>query len=290
MAKSKSLFESTGWKVGMKYLYGWGAAIVIMGALFKILHWKFASEMLIVGLSTEAVIFFFSAFEPLPHEETHWSWDKVFPQLKEDNDDGSEESAVSGLDMLGGGGMPQFDPRAMAKAKEAFTPELFENLSTSIAGLKKGVDGLSDISSATVATNEFNTKIRTAAGNVEQLSASYSGSVEAMKKFTASMTQVSTYQEQINNDVKGYQTELKNVTKNLSSLSAVYEVELQDAKKHLESINKFYGSISGVVKNLLDTSKDTEALRTEVGHLSKNMHTLNAIYGGMLSAMASAKG
>lgn len=290
MAKSKSLFESTGWKVGMKYLYGWGAAIVIMGALFKILHWKFASEMLIVGLSTEAVIFFFSAFEPLPHEETHWSWDKVFPQLKEDNDDGSEESAVTGLDMLGGGGMPQFDPRAMAKAKEAFTPELFENLSTSIAGLKKGVDGLSDISSATVATNEFNTKIRTAAGNVEQLSASYSGSVEAMKKFTASMTQVSTYQEQINNDVKGYQTELKNVTKNLSSLSAVYEVELQDAKKHLESINKFYGSISGVVKNLLDTSKDTEALRTEVGHLSKNMHTLNAIYGGMLSAMASAKG
>lgn len=91
-------------------------------------------------------------------------------------------------------------------------------------------------------------------------------------------------------DVKGYQAELKNVTKNLSSLSAVYEVELQDAKKHLDSINKFYGSISGVVKNLLDTSKDTEALRTEVGHLSKNMHTLNAIYGGMLSAMASAKG
>lgn len=271
MAKSKSLFESTGWKVGMKYLYGWGAAIVIMGALFKILHWKFASEMLIVGLSTEAVIFFFSAFEPLPHEETHWSWDKVFPQLKEDNDDGAEEAAVSGLDMLGGG-LPQFDPRAMAKAKEAFTPELFENLSSSITGLKKGVDGLSDISSATVATNEFNSKIRTAATNVEQLSASYSGSVEAMKKFTASMTQVSTYQEQINTDVKGYQAELKNVTKNLSSLSAVYEVELQDAKKHLDSINKFYGSISGVVKNLLDTSKDTEALRTEVGHLSKNMH------------------
>lgn len=188
MAKSKSLFESTGWKVGMKYLYGWGAAIVIMGALFKILHWKFASEMLIVGLSTEAVIFFFSAFEPLPHEETHWSWDKVFPQLKEDNDDGAEEAAVSGLDMLGGGGLPQFDPRAMAKAKEAFTPELFENLSSSITGLKKGVDGLSDISSATVATNEFNSKIRTAATNVEQLSASYSGSVEAMKKFTASMT------------------------------------------------------------------------------------------------------
>ena len=54
------------WKSFMAKLYGFGAAIVIIGAMFKIMHWPGAGPMLVVGLSTEAVIFFFSAFEP-PH-------------------------------------------------------------------------------------------------------------------------------------------------------------------------------------------------------------------------------
>src|SRR5450755_1167645 len=66
------------WKNFMAKLYGIGAAIVIVGAMFKIMHWPGAGPMLVVGLSTEAVIFFFSAFEP-PHEEVDWSL--VYPEL-----------------------------------------------------------------------------------------------------------------------------------------------------------------------------------------------------------------
>ena len=66
------------WKSFMAKLYGFGAAIVIVGAMFKIMHWPGAGPMLVVGLSTEAVIFFFSAFEP-PHEEVDWSL--VYPEL-----------------------------------------------------------------------------------------------------------------------------------------------------------------------------------------------------------------
>ena len=62
----------------MSKLYGWGAAVVIIGALFKINHYQYADVMLIIGLSTESVIFFFSAFEP-PHVEPDWSL--VYPQL-----------------------------------------------------------------------------------------------------------------------------------------------------------------------------------------------------------------
>jgi gliding motility-associated protein GldL len=77
------------WKKFMAKLYGWGAAVVILGALFKIQHWKFAGEMLTVGLSTEAIIFFFSAFEPL-HEEPDWSL--VYPELNsgEKSEDGHD--------------------------------------------------------------------------------------------------------------------------------------------------------------------------------------------------------
>ena len=73
-----SLFASKKWKNFMAKLYGFGAAVVIVGALFKIQHWPGAGLMLIVGLGTEAVIFIFSAFEPL-HEE--YDWTLVYPEL-----------------------------------------------------------------------------------------------------------------------------------------------------------------------------------------------------------------
>ena len=69
----------------MSKLYGFGAAIVIIGALFKIEHMPFASEMLIIGLSTEALIFFFSALEPPAHSEPDWSL--VHPELRYEGDD-----------------------------------------------------------------------------------------------------------------------------------------------------------------------------------------------------------
>ena len=65
-------------KLFMTRLYGWGASVVILGALFKIQHYEGAGLMLIIGLSTEAIIFFFSGFEP-PHEEVDWSL--VYPEL-----------------------------------------------------------------------------------------------------------------------------------------------------------------------------------------------------------------
>jgi gliding motility-associated protein GldL len=72
----------------MKYLYAWGASVVIIGALFKILHLPGANEMLIVGLGTEAAVFFVSGLEPLPEEERHWDWAKVFPQLAAEEEEG----------------------------------------------------------------------------------------------------------------------------------------------------------------------------------------------------------
>jgi gliding motility-associated protein GldL len=249
--------------------------------------------MLIVGLGTEAAIFAISAFEPLPHEEVHYDWTRVYPQLKEDDDfdEGElEEQLVSGS-AFGtahvAGQSLTMDPKAIEAANKALTPELFEGLSNSIKGLKEGVENLSEVTDVGVATNEFGSKVKQAATKVDQLTAGYSTTAEVMKQFSSSMSQVKTYQEQISTEVKNYQQTLQSVTKNLSSLNNVYELELQDAQKHINSINKFYGSISNVMQNLLDASKDTDNLRKEVSSLAVNMNALNAIYGNMLTAMAS---
>lgn len=84
MINITEIVTGSGWKNFMKYLYGWGATLVIVGALFKLQHWKGAGTMLTIGMSVEAVIFFFSAFEPI-HEEVDWTL--VYPELAGMSDD-----------------------------------------------------------------------------------------------------------------------------------------------------------------------------------------------------------
>lgn len=133
------LVQSSGWKSFMAKLYGLGASVVIIGALFKINHWQGAGTMLAIGLITEAIIFFFSAFEPL-HEEIDWTL--VYPELAGIPDDetlglSSTDNRYRGTSSVGTGGgagsaaLAKFD-EMLEKAE--ITPDLFQKLG---AGMKK---------------------------------------------------------------------------------------------------------------------------------------------------------
>jgi hypothetical protein len=102
--------ESKTYKNIMKFVYGWGAAVVLLGALFKIMHWPFAGPMLVVGMGTEVVIFFLSAFEPL-HEEVDWTL--VYPELAGMTDDFEPSERGGRSHGGGGGGGYQYDNRLM---------------------------------------------------------------------------------------------------------------------------------------------------------------------------------
>jgi len=143
-AKREGLFDallrSRGYRIAMKYLYAWGMSVVIIGALFKILHFPGANEMLIVGLGTLSMVFFISGLEPLPEEEKHWDWSKVFPQLAEEDSPkldrgvGGAEGLMSGLgsghELLGGGGL---------------TPDMAKQLASSVEELRASVTSLTGI-------------------------------------------------------------------------------------------------------------------------------------------------
>ena len=92
------IVHTSKWKAFMSKLYGWGASVVIIGALFKIQHYPLAGLFLSVGLITEAVIFFFSAFEPLKEEP---DWKLVYPQL--DPNYSGEDIGFAGVIGAGGG-------------------------------------------------------------------------------------------------------------------------------------------------------------------------------------------
>lgn len=275
MAKNKSFLEKRGTKKVMAILYGVGAAVVILGALFKIMHWPGASEMLIIGMGTEVGIFFVSAFEPL-HEELDWT--KVYPQLAEGSDTDFQHSYESEPGLSG----EQAAAIAAKGMKDIeLTPDLFESLSGSLEGLKNNVNSLAKIEDATVATNEYSQSVRSATGKMNQLNDGFTSTVDSMNNLSNSVGGAAEQAHQ-------YHTEVQRVTKNLASLNAVYEMELNDAQQHIQTINKFYESLGGAMNNLVVASKDAETYRNEVAQLTKNIRDLNSIYGGMLSAMSAA--
>ena len=273
MAKNKSFFEKKGTKSVMAKLYGIGAAVVIMGALFKIMHWPFASEMLIVGMGTEVFIFFVSAFEPV-HEELDWT--KVYPQLAEGSDKEFEDSMNTGMTAEEAAGVASKGLKGVE-----LTPDVFDSLSDSLTGLTKNVKQLGQIQDAALATNEYSDSVRSATGKMNQLNDGYTKTVDAMTSLSNSVGGAA-------EQAHAYHSEVQRVTKNLASLNAVYEMELQDAEKHIQAINKFYDGLGNAMNSLIDASKDAQAYRSEVAQLTKNIRDLNTIYGGMLSAMGAA--
>ena len=108
---------SKSWKKLMSKLYGWGASVVILGALFKIEHWPGASQMLILGLGTEAKNLFFSAYQPLPKD--HQDRSLVYPQLATGED---SKTAVQQLDNLLD--EAKIDSKLMKKLGEGMRNEL----------------------------------------------------------------------------------------------------------------------------------------------------------------------
>ncbi|TPE45406.1 type IX secretion system motor protein PorL/GldL [Pontibacter mangrovi] len=251
----------------MPKVYGLGAAVVIVGALFKIQHWDFANEFLIIGLLTEALIFALSAFQP-QHGEPDWS--RVYPQLAEDY---SGEAVVPTSAAVAGG------PSVTGKLDEMMrnadiTPETINQLGLGLNRLSETAASMADMSNAAAATEEYTVRVRAAAGELDKINSAYASTADAISQMAVSAT-----------DAKEYHSQIQGMTRNLGALNAVYEMELQDANNHLKAMNKFYGNLSMAMENLTDASKDTEQFKEEVSRLTQNLHSLNTVYGNMLSAM-----
>lgn len=247
----------------MPFVYGIGAAIVIVGAMFKIMHWKGADLMLIVGLSTEAFIFFMSAFQPPVHEP---DWTRVYPELADDY----KGDAISHKKQVGNGQAALLDPNIF----KPITPELVANLGNSMRGLSDSVSKISTVADASIATNEYAKNVKVAANSILEMNKSYANTVSAMSEM-ANASQ----------DAKAYHTELQTITKKLGALNAVYEMELQDTNKHLKAMNSFYSSLTAAMENMSDASKDTQQFKGELSKLTTNLTSLNRVYGSMLTAM-----
>lgn len=272
------------WKLFMAKLYGLGAAVVIVGAMFKIMHWPGAGIMLVAGLSTEAVIFFFSAFEPL-HEDP--KWELVYPELALAHDEDFDlhayidEKGESGAHGGGGGGgtatgiTEKFD-NLLEEAK--IDAELLNRLGDGIRTLSDNAEGLKAVSGAAAATDNYVASLESASDQVKTLSNTYERASESLLGLTSSAEEGQSFGEQ-----------LQKVSSNLAALNNVYELQLKGSSDHLEATEKFQSQVTEMMQNLSDSVEDTKLYKENMAMLTKNLTDLNQVYGNMLKAMTISR-
>jgi len=206
--------KSNAFKKGMNMVYGLGAAIVIIGALFKIMHWPFGDEMLILGLVTEACVFVVSAFEPV---DTDLDWSKVYPELAGEESYDSVQEVQSEDDK---GLLSQKLDEMLKEAK--IDSSLMESLGESIK--------------------------------------SFEGAAKNLQPTTDSI-----------NSQKKYSEELSLAAAQMESLNNLYKVQVESASRQAE-VNEAVADNAGKLKEQMES-------------LTKNLNSLNGVYGGMLTAM-----
>ena len=264
----------------MSKLYGIGASIVIVGALFKIVHIQYANEMLFVGLITEAVIFFFSAFEP-PHVEPDWSL--VYPELAGMYHDGKPGSPGSIRKIPGGKSVTQDLDEMLSKAK--IGPELIESLGAGMRKISENVGKMSDVASTGLAAEDFVKNVKDAGKSAGELSSSY-------KK-------VSDVLQQDASTVGEFSSSVKSAAASASTLSTVYNDVSIAIKKEMNATESFSNSIStatdsanrlaekyNVSAEMLSKSAemlnfsalDSKAYNDQLQKISANLAALNTIY------------
>ena len=203
--KIEQVTEAKWYKLMMPKLYGWGAAVVILGALFKIEHLPGASYMLMAGLGLEAIIFFFSAFEK-QHEETDWSL--VYPELAGMNDPNAPKRPAQQLD------------DALAKAK--IDNELVESLNEGLRSFGESAKALNETVSAASAISEYNSQIQEGVQNMNALNSLYELQLQTSNQQMEATTLFLQNLQSSVEDSKKFQEQVSSLAENLEQLNKVY--------------------------------------------------------------------
>jgi len=285
---------SKAWKNFMAKLYGIGAAVVIVGALFKIQHWPGAGIMLTVGLGTEALIFVFSAFEPI-HEDPNW--ELVYPELALGDSDELDHTALPVGGRRGGYGGTGVTEQLDKLLEEAnIDSELLGRLGDGMRRLGDNALQLGSVTTATAATESYISSLENASQRVASLSEEYDRASASISEKTNGLSQeydraASTISDLTTKVQEGevFGEQMQKVAKNLSALNNVYELQLKGSTQHLEATEKFHDQVVDMMDNLSASSENTRLYKENMELLSQNLTDLNAVYGNMLKAMNVAR-
>ena len=291
-AKFMHWYESYQGKKIVGAVYSLGASVVIVGALFKIMHFPGAGVMLTVGMGIEALLFAIGCLDK-PHADFHW--EDVFPQLL---GHGADPELIEEMKsrpcptLLGGAG-----------GGETTTPTLdskeLESLKAGVANLAKTANQLSELATVTTATNNLTAKLDAASQAAEQFAQAGKNVVEKSAELGNTYTQVTEDMQKVVAGTKTYENQVVAVSAQLQKLNAVYELQLNALQSQVDAYKAQTEKVAGVttqVETLVanvqtmntvaaEALKSQEAYAAGAKQLANQVADLNKVYGNMLNAL-----
>jgi gliding motility-associated protein GldL len=301
------------WRTFMKYLYAWGAAVVLLGALFKLQYWPGAGTMLTIGMSVEVVIFFFSGFEPL-HDEVDWTL--VYPELTgmTDEEELRKYRKSSGLEGMNpedlkdiissvvpssnqgqvgaAGGMLVSDKFNQMLENAEIGPEVFEKISKGLNKLSETSAKLSDISDAASATSSYTQNMKKASESVNGFTETYQNSGQVLNETMGILSETfqktaGTISESGQNfmggvaqSVDGLQQKLTNAGEKVSEriISSGNEVASQISSAAANLSTSYTSLADAMNANGQVITAGSSGYQDQLAVLNKNMAALNAAH------------
>tara|TARA_B100000809_G_scaffold3856_1_gene4111 strand:+ start:8814 stop:9593 length:780 start_codon:yes stop_codon:yes gene_type:complete len=247
----------------LNMVYGLGASVVLIGALFKILHYQIwfltGGVMLTIGLLTEALIFAYSAFyEPI---EEDLDWSRVYPELA-------------------GGQSKEKDPSAKGLLSEKLDEMLRESnldaalvgsLAESIENFKGAAESINSSVDTVANTHKYNEEMAVAAVHLESLNGLYKAQAENSERQVFINESMLKHSEDLETQTHKYNEEMAVAAVHLESLNGLYKAQSENSERQ-----------AFVNESMLKHSEDLES---QMAALATNLSSLNSVYGGMLSAM-----
>jgi len=262
-------FESKKGKKQMNYVYSFGAAVVILGALAKILHLPGGDAVIAAGLLTEAVIFVISAFEPV-HMDIDWT--RVYPELAEDADPSmfAKSNAKQSSDVEAS--FSEKLDKLFADAK--LDVSKIERLGEGLDKFTAATTGLVNVVDANKNAQSYSDQLAIAANHMSTLNTFYethAAKTEAQGEITES------FMKAAESSAK-YGEELSKAADQIHTMNTMYGDQIENMSSQVEASGK-------MVENISISVEDAKKMHVQVKELTDNLSSLNNVYGGMLSAM-----
>lgn len=267
----------------LNFCYSWGASIVIIGALFKLLHLPYGNQILLISMSVEALVFFVSAFE---RPDNEYRWEEVFPVLKSKNpmdrpdfagtpvssminsnenmeDDSTSEGMNLNIGTVGNAGLGNLNLEVSADDTK--------KLSDSIQKLNGAAEQISKMAELMEASQKYMQQLSDTARNMEKFS-----------QITGSIADMS---DGISTNSKSYAEQMEMLNRNIVNLNSAYDMQMRSINSQLDSIQHINGGL-GRIREMYDNSVvDSSIFRSENEKMARQLSELNQVYARLLQAM-----
>ena len=279
------------------FAYSIGAAIVILGALFKILHMPLGNVLLSIGMGTEVLMFVLTAFDR-PEKEYHW--EEVFPVLASNNpDDRPDFNGGGGIIIggTGGGGEGGYDGGEISvsagEAKSAvglpqgvnLSEEDTLSLSESIAKMAAASDQLSRMAELTDATQQYLSQMAAISEQMKKLQVTTTSLNEVTETLLGSYKAITDNSQNITDSSTGYVDQMQALNKNISGLNTIYEIQLKSISSQLDNIDRVNRGLKDIRDMYEKSAAESAHYCDETEKMARYMKQLNSVYEKMIKAM-----